>query len=256
MRHFALTVLVLAMPAFAQSTFSKLKDDAYARARTLSQKGDYAAAASVLEALLATSKDGEDYERASLRRGQEIYTARAGLADKAKTDAKSARALIVDLLVANAPMDAMKSDEPRVAVLLAELKKVDPKAKTFFDGRSVKVTVAPSPLSATEADALVASVVGPLRDLGFAAGVEGTDEVVLTVTRGNLIPAPMMGDKGISCELKIDATWLASGKKLMAVDLSRRGGGWSDLADRCYAERIKDVRTIAAARFFTGWDAR
>lgn len=266
----ALLVMLTSTASFAGDEFDTAQREAVTEARRSSGEAKYAQAASVLRELeekyLPLLPERDRYRLLGVKGTAAVYEQRALYAKTASKDPKAARALLVSLL-AERGLDVEKAEaaDPRVKALLDSLRRTDPKAKTFFSPRAVRVAVAGDGLTADQADALVEGVVAPLRALGFSAsGKEGGETLTLTVSEGKLIEH-LNDDKGsmmanwpaaaVSCELKIDANWTIGETPLIRVDLSKRGVGFSDVPGSCMKNRIQEIPALVAPRLVTRWDS-
>lgn len=272
MNKFIPAVLAVLSTCALASTAEELEaasNLALANARNLSAEGNYAAAAAAVKQVLTTFKPkipaDERYKLDSLATAIGIYEARAEAAKGAATNAVQARALLTSLIQPGFyAIEFATPGDTRVAVLLAQLRKIDPKATKFFAPRPVRVVVTGDALSVADADALVEGVVGPLRALGFVASArEGTETLSLAVKLGDVVKdigkgsylAGALPDKSESCELKVDATWTVGETQLIRIDLSKRGIGFSDIPGQCVRARVKEIPELVAPRLVKRWDS-
>lgn len=253
--------------ALTPEEFGAASKAALDEAKKLSLDAKYAQAAAALLAvdtkyrpLLAA---GETSKLDRLKTVRAAYEERAQWAPKAGKDPKAARALLGSLLAGQYEVETAAPSDKRVAAVLESLRKIDPRAKKFFAPRPVRVVVAGDALSVAEAGALVEGVIGPLRALGFnASAKEGAETLTLGVTMGDVIKdlgkdGPLGGglpDSTVSCELKVDANWIAAEKPLIRIDLSKRGMGFSDVPGHCVKSRIKEIVDLVAPRLVKRWD--
>ncbi len=272
MNKFVRAALVVLSTCALASTSEELEaasNLALANARNLSAEGNYAAAAAAVKQVLATFQSklpaDERYKLDSLATASAIYEARAEAAKGAATNAVQARALLTSLIQPGFyAIEFATPVDKRVAVLLGQLRKIDPRATKFFAPRPVRVVVTGDALSGSEADALVEGVVGPLRALGFVASArEGTETLTLAVKLGDVVKDVGKGSllggalpaSSVSCELKVDATWTEGETQLIRIDLSKRGIGFSDVPDQCVRARIKEIPELVAPRLVKRWDS-
>ena len=266
----ALVVLSTVASGLASEEFQTASKLALENARKLSLEGDYAAAAATANEVITTFKAkpeaSDSFRLGYLVKAASVYEARAEAARDSAKDRKAARALLNSLLDANPPFEVeiATADDKRVAALLVQLRKNDPKARKFFSARPVKVVVTGEALSESDADALVEGVIGPLRSLGFVASAkEGTETLTLAVSLGRVITnegpdgplGPTFPATAESCELKVDALWTVGESPLIRFDLSKRGIGFSDIPGQCVKSRIKEISGLIAPRLVKRWDS-
>lgn len=221
------------------------------RATRAAGTGDYAGAAAALEAATAYCSRMSQRE---LVTGAAEYRRRAALASRAGTEAGAARDLLVALVDTKAPVPPVHMDDPRVPELIATVRRLDPKAGAFFSPRPVQVVVNAEPGMSLDAADVSVAVAEPLRALGFAPGPAlAADTLTLQVRQGAVMDASSLGDGLESCQLVVDATWVAPGGLVLAFAASDRGVSARTPSPQCLRERLDTVRRRFARQLLQRW---
>lgn len=250
--------------ADVRRAYLEVEREAIKASTALSKETKYDAAAERLEKVLGDVAEqlrpfnprdnpGQYPELERTRKLASIYRTRGQLAVKASSDKNSAWLLLASLIDDDTySLERTTLADPRAQALLEQLRKLDPKAKALFGPRKVKV-VLDAPFAATLKAGYLQQLVAQLRLLGLAASSdEGDEEFTVVASEGQVHDMSQSLGAGsadlkslIACELISVATWKVKGKpEMTALDLGRRGSGFSDIRDSC----LKNTLTASALR--------
>ncbi len=235
---------------------SALLADAVRTAAEKSKAGDYAGAAAHLEEKLATARTvldrGDAIDRAERHAAR--YRERAALAAKAKGDPAAIRRMLRALLApGDWDLDVARAADRRIGALLAELRKVDPAAETFF-GRKVRVEAqGAAGLDPTHVQFVVDGAVHSLRALGVQADTaEGADVFALTLKSPTATDTAFAGEPLVSGNLEAVARWTSGGSLVLGgLDIGARTGGFS--ADSVRTQAAKKAGDKVADVVLAAW---
>lgn len=265
-------------PDLSSKLLYKLVGDAKKAAADQSRKGQYAEAADGLEKFIAQTEEtygapaiatatlrDSDENLKSEKKAAELYRTRGALAVTAASDKESATRLLFLLTEGNSLIESATLADPRAQVLLDQLRNLDPSAKALFAPRKLKVVVVSS-LKDTVNAKYAEDAVAQLKLLGLAAStVNGDEEFQVELSEGKVVDASnslyAAGNDSlktaISCELVARAAWRAKGKlELTALDLGKRGVGFSDIPGSCLNPLLRASAQLIPLKILHAWAAR